>query len=93
MSSLEYPQQVFWMLLFLLGGGGVLINIIKNLNTYFPNPIATVTKKNMLQLKDNIINIIYKIKFLFREKGLSEPNAIMLTLVVFAHFQKLVLVD
>ena len=47
----------------------------------------------MLQLKDNIINIIYKIKFLFREKGLSEPNAIMLTLVVFAHFQKLVLVD
>ena len=22
MSSLEYPQQVFWMLLFLLGGGG-----------------------------------------------------------------------
>ena len=94
MSSLEYPQQVFWMLLFVLGpGGGVLINIIKNLNTYFPNPIATVTKKNMLQLKDNIINIIYKIKFSFREKGLSEPNAIMLTLVVFAHFQKLFLVE
>ena len=91
MSSLEYPQQVYWMLLFLLGG--VLINTIKNLNTYFPNPIATVTKKNMLQLKDNIINTINKIKFLFREKGLSEPNAIMLTLVVFAHFQKLVLVE
>ena len=65
---MEYPQQVFWMLV-LVGEGGGLINIIKNLNTYFPNPIATVTKKNILQLKDNIINIICKIKFLFRQKG------------------------
>jgi len=31
---------------------------------------------------------IYKIKFLFREKGLSEPNAIMLTLVVFANISR-----
>ena len=33
----------------------------------------------MLQLKDNIINITCKINFLFHNKGLSEPNAILLT--------------
>ena len=57
-SSLEYPQQVFWTFGY----------IIKNLNTYFPNPIATVTKKNMLQLKDIQLILSTKLNFYFVKK-------------------------
>ena len=79
MSSLEYPQQVFWMLLFLLGGGAY--QHYQKSKHILSQPNCNSNKEKHAPVERHIINIIYKINFLFREKGLSEPNAIMLTLV------------
>ena len=46
----------------------MLINIIKNLNKKFPKPIATVTKKNILQLKEIKLILSTKLNFYFVKK-------------------------